>query len=772
MSSNRTLTSLAFMLIPAAGAAQVCGVQTEAPAQLAPQCAPAAPTMLRGDDLRAPYGCGEARVLFVDIPTWMPAPTELPMWGGHTPLRDRIATEVEHQTASDWFCPEGVCGDACRLEMAAAGVHVEVDSVLPDRPLPGLRGDGHLRFWRIRFLRAGGGYLALDPWAHCEALQNVRSAVTGLLPDYGVAPAEVDEVRVGREACAVQPMAAPTDWHTHAIGAAGPAPAFGLGAADRPHLALVDTGVEPAIEAALDVQSRDYVGMVPEPSDPNTHRHGAAMADLIRQLAPQTMARVTAYRVMDGGGVGVVGHVARAVDAAIQDDGDPLVVNLSLGWLPEYERRRTVYGDACQTREDGVGEALRYVLTTAREADDPMRPVLVVSAAGNRPLSGEKPEFHDVQAGAAYDACTTGWWDFGRPPMLMPAEWSRTTACTGAGPLALAVGAVDANDTPSALSIAEAEAETALVAPGQHVHAPSGAQGGSSLFTGTSVASALTAGVAARTLARLVERWHAEPWLTRISGHQLGALLYLAGINTGRDTYGWVPVRRLHAGRLDQLLGCQDLDQVLACVAGSADFGHHALLADCGFTLWMCGLWDEWADPEFVDGDTPEWARGARVCATAVPAGSANACDHWVDCTDPTLDVFFGPAASAGDADRAARSELGGVGPQPHDPPCPDCGLARSWNGDWSVSARFNGTLPAKTQIENPYLLLTLDATGKTKRYFKLAMPNDAKYFSPGQKVKFTGLSLPWFYKAQLLVTVDQPNTYKAWDVSPLWVKW
>ncbi len=772
MNSTRTPLLLALLSAPTVSTAQVCGQHDEGPAQLVPQCAPPAATLLRGDDQRAPYGCGEARVLFVDVPTWMPAPSEYPTSGVGGHLSDRLVAEVGYQIDTDWFCPEGACGEACRDDLANAGVDAEVDAVLPRRPANGLRGDGHLRFWRLRFVRGGGGYLALDPWAHCEALDRVRTAVTGLLTDYGVHPADVDEVRVGREACSVKPMATPTDWHAERIGTKAPPAPFGVNWADRPHLALVDTGLEPALEAALDVQARDYVGQVPEPSDPATHHHGAAMADLVRQVAPPAAARVSAFRVMDGGGVGVVGHVARAVDSAVHDDADPLVVNLSLGWLPEYERRRTVYGDACQTREDGVGEALRYVLATAREADDRQRPVLVVSAAGNRPLSGEKPEFHDVQTQAPYDACTTGWWDVGRPAMLMPAEWSRTVPCTGNDPLTLAVGAVDNRDLPTAVSIPEAETEPALVAPGEHVYAASGASGGASpMFTGTSVASALTAASAARALARLVERWSADPWLTRIAGKHIPALLYLTGVDVGRQTHGWVPVRRLHAGRLDQLLSCGDLDAVLSCVDWVADFGHQALLTDCGGLLELCGIGAVAADPDEPDGDTPGGAGGAPICGASTPGTSDEACGHWLDCVDNTMEVFFGPAAASGNADRAPRSELAGVGPQPTDPMCPDCQLEQV-GAKWAVHARFNSKMPGNTQIENPYLLLTLNKAGTSKRYIPLAAPNDAKYFAPGQKVAFTGLSLPSFVKAQLLVTVEQSGKFKAWDVSPLWTKW
>ena len=353
----------------------------------------------------------------MDIPHFLPAPYARDAFG--TPLADGLAFRLNAQLDPAWFCPEGACGQPCRDDLAYVGVQAVVRPVLTERPVGGPRADGHLRFWRIRFERGVGGWLSVDSHAECDAIGTLRVAAHQTLASHGLDPWAIDEAKVGREACGVSPQGA-ADWHLQRTGALAPQP-LTPASWDRPHVALLDTGVDPAWHQTLDLTEIDLVGQVPEPSAPGTHGHGSAMAELLRQIAPPNAARLTSYRVMDGAGVGVVAHVARALDEALFADNDPLVANLSLGWLPELERRRRVQSQ-CTVEEGAVGSVLRYMLHVARAEDRPDRPVLIVSAAGNRPLHTEQPELFRVQPGDA-DICTEGWWLSGRAPMLMPAEW-------------------------------------------------------------------------------------------------------------------------------------------------------------------------------------------------------------------------------------------------------------------------------------------------------------------------------------------------------------
>ena len=282
----------------------------------------------------------------------------------------------------------------------------------------------------------------------------------------------------------------------------------------------------------------------------------------------------------------------------------PIVVNLSLGWPPELTQPRRLTGykgtpeggggvrwESCTVTEAGVGAPVDFLLQAADQVDrSGERSVLVVAAAGNRP-DPYKTRRRGSRFGGAFGVRGANAGDVASSKRELlwfyPAQYARERWRLGAAPVA--VGAVDDRDMETVLSIPAAE--PALVAPGQHVYTkatnrrdaceggplPSDAcpedpkEGGCdcpglhlpSAITGTSVATALVSGAAARAqLVRLSRRQ--KP----LSGRRLARLLYLSaepmarqlGLGTPAVTAQWRPavvgtrVRRLSVGHLDRWL--------------------------------------------------------------------------------------------------------------------------------------------------------------------------------------------------------------------------
>ncbi|MFN3199414.1 MAG: S8/S53 family peptidase [Bradymonadia bacterium] len=766
--SRVMLLMITGLLLAGQSAAQNQCIQSATPQEPAPgPCDPSPPSLGIAGEPEAPYSCAEARVLFVDFPLWLPAPSEVPQ----NPLLGAFQTELDDALTGvvdeSWFCAADACGDPCRTAIGN-GVDVEVTSVLPFRDVNGRRADGHQRFWRIRFVGQG---IAQDPYlpilgpAQCNAVAQVRQIVSQLAPDYGLTAAQAAQVKIGREACNVSPMAGVDRWHLDYMSVAPaqqvPAPPAG----DLPQIALIDTGVSNAAIPTVDV-----VGRYPDPAAAGVNEHGDAMVGFIRQMVPDTAAEIFSWQVMDAEGVGVTAFTGVAIDEAVYglDPARPLLLNLSLGWLPEYERVRTLRGPGCAIEEDGVGAVVRYMLAVAQEQDTAARPILAVAAAGNRPLNGERAELHKVDENQPLDACTDGWWlggELTRPPMLFPGEYSRTTVksdqqqgCVAGEALSFAVGAINARGTPTGVSIPRALAEPRLVAPGAHVFTPQGALAGApEAYTGTSVSAALTTGALARALAYLGAARSADPLVPRLSGAQLSDLLYLTAYDLNRSTWQGYPVRALNVGAADDLVQCGELLSAIGCLAQ----GQGPDVID------RCAEWLEVCDafPGNPPGYDPEGAEPAPQCTANAPGTSDDACVDWTDCTNND-DVRFGPAQIVGEPpDRLRRDALGAVGPQPRVPLCPDCAVLNLFPY-LNVSINFSSKYDiATTRFTSPYLLLT-DKYGK-QAYLPLAVPSNGQGYRPGDSAFFKYLAVPKgivnIEKAQLVATITQFG--KAWAV-------
>lgn len=706
--------------------------------------------------------------LFVDVPLHLD-----PAWRDLA-FVPRLEAELESRVELSnqaWFClgRAGCLGEAVR---------VEARSVLPERRDP-FRGDGHLRFLRIRFFGAKSGRgLSLTDAAQCAAVAAARAAVSL------TAGVPADTYWVGRECDALaaslesQPSAQMLTWHLDALGLPGGAATLPAAApSGRVDLALVDSGVLPGVGSAVGLAtSFDAVGT------PGLHEHGSAMALLSRQLAPQ--AGLHDVRALAAGGAGTSEGLATALDEAVFGAGSsrPLVVNLSLGWPAELSRTARIRGGTCSSFEDPFGEAVRYVLDAARRLDDSGgRPVFISAAAGNRPRPVPAALFPPPPSGIVDHECSP---PSPGPALFVPGDYARVDSCRAAAPdlrLTHAASVVDARHRPATLSIPGAE--TPLVAPGEHVmvdaagaaSAPMCSAGQSfpppvtlpASLSGSSVAAALVSGAAARAQeARLAAR------RAPLSQPALSRLLYLTGRGLCRATAAGAPVRELHVGRLDLALSASACEELVVCAEQTTASGV-ALLQACAPGLVACGL-------EASDGQG-----GLAPCAAPGPTALAPPTNYQpAACAlSRTAAAVAVPRAACAPAcpDDAGQSPslLGSIGPQPSEGGCPWCTLELGPSpGEVMVGLfELNPAFEPTTTIADPWLVIsgqTQSSGQPTTYYVDLSTVTSPAEWYPGAALKLTldagALDLdPFSAKASLQVTLQTPDAkYPATDVSGL----
>ncbi|MEO0812994.1 MAG: S8/S53 family peptidase, partial [Myxococcota bacterium] len=446
-----------------------------------------------------------------------------------------------------WFC-DGAC--------AVSSVTVSVKPVLPERSRDEWRKSGHERFHRIRFHdKSSGDVVSLRPEARCAVVEFMRDRYAGHL---GLAPEELfvgrvcDASTMGVAAHATEEM---LNWHYDRVGLDGIAPM----SESLVDVALLDGGIDTALHSSLGVaRAFDFSSDV----SGEFHPHGAAMASFIRDLAPS--AALFDLRVLDAGGAGTPADVAQAFDFALfelREEGRALIVNMSLGWAPELGDHAQLTGPDCSTYEDPIGEPLRYLMYGSSETSG----LSVFSAAGNQPTDVNAGVFPPASNGPVSASCGAG----PQTDWFYPARWSSEPSCTATDPsgrtFGAAISGVDDVEDPIATAIPGEEAT--LVAPGQHVYAqivgapaapefPSCAAPATNpgfqnpmALTGTSVATAITSGIAARVQSRMREKS-----LAPLRTDALNRVLYAAGEDLCRVSVLGEPVRRLHAGRLERLL--------------------------------------------------------------------------------------------------------------------------------------------------------------------------------------------------------------------------
>ncbi len=349
-----------------------------------------------------------------------------------------------------------------------SGTSVTVEPVLANRSGVAQRADGHRRFWTITTDRD------IPAAELCGWIAHLRTRARAM----GGA-----QLYVGRE-CLAGGLASPgaPDWPLEVMGkpaapAGQPAP-----------IAVIDSGFK---------RRPDWTapGIAPRSSK---HPHGRMVRAAIRQLTADVgVPRLLDYRVLGPDGSAPLANVARAIDAAVFDADGPRVINLSLGWPPELERRRAI--ESCGELEDPIGEAVRYTLAMAHLRDagqlranpgqvDPNGPTAVLIAGGNRPtLFGQDvtPYYaahHRVDLAPLAGDCSQPSGD----GLFYPAQWARRRTCL-AGEPAIApmrvtpVGATDHRDLRSPLSAPEMT--PILVAPGTAIRLAGQRWSGSSIAT-------------------------------------------------------------------------------------------------------------------------------------------------------------------------------------------------------------------------------------------------------------------------------------------------
>lgn len=723
--------------------------------------------------VRAPVVARPCRqdVLFVDVPVHSPLP-----WSSLGFLGDLERNLENHIAATNqsWFCPTANC--------VVAGVDVVATSALPERNET-FRDDGHLRFVRVRFEDPSSGQpLRLRDEAQCAAVAQLRAA-TEL-----IAAVPGDAIYVGRE-CDAKSMSYesdPTDemalWHLDRLGversAAQIAPP--LGAPLGVDLALVDSGVDPAVASAVGMASdANFV------SGTGLHEHGSGMAVFARQLAPQ--AALHSLRALDAKGSGTGEELARALDAALYagDPTRPLVIDLSLGWPAPLSRVAPLQGPGCTSWEDPFGEPVRYLLDVARRTDEAgVRRTFVSAAAGNRALDTPPGLFPSEPTGAARPSC--GPPVSASPDLYYPGQYANELTCRDGAPgarrLSTAVAAVDALYRPAVGAIPGAE--TALVAPGQHVIAtlpvpssPLACVSGSSFpppvrmpssFSGSSVAAVSVAAAAARAQAARITR-SLEP----LSATSLERLLYLTGEDVCRFTPDGARVRRLHVGRLDHALGEDRCAPLVACAQAQAGLDA-GLVATCGEALVGCGLepGDHLGNP--LPGCIPEEGH-----ALTIPErGSSLSCTTQRSAqVAPMLASACG--SSCPDDGRRDPHLIGSFGPQPNVPTCPWCSAELSKFPIVRVVLKLdlNPDFAPSTTLSNPWLRLEgskLSDGTPQKIYIDLSLWTSGGDWQPGAhlafELEFSPLDLdPETATASLLLDVLTPGAkWSATDTSAL----
>ncbi len=708
-------------------------------------------------------------VFYVDVPLARNVP-----WRDH-----RVASVTqEAMTAAamanpGWFCDAvGPC--------PYTEVEVDAAPLLPERESAGVREDGHLRFYRYRFITPDGGVVPVRPEAQCDVVATLRTELLDAAAALAV-PVSADDIYVGREcdatAMGVEDVATPDmlSWHLDRVGL--PASLATSPPSDpRVDVAVLDTGVDGAVAAQIGVtSSADFAG------GGALHPHGTGMAVLIRQLAPE--AALHSIRVLGEGGAGLGGSVARGLDHALFADADstrPLVVNLSLGWPAELGRPAELAGEAsCQTHEDPFGEPVRYMLYVADQLES--REVFVSSAAGNQPRPPSPGLF--PPSSAVYHDCGADPWP--AQPWFAPAWYQQTDSCAdgvhSTFRLGIGVGAVDDRDRPSAVSIPGMEPP--LVAPGEHVYAahPSVTSTASPpacgpttapatvelphVFTGTSVSAALVSGAAARAQSAREEPFAADT---------LARVLYLTGETTcermnptsPRHTADGAVVRRLHVGRLDQALSESSCGSLLDRAQEPSDvaIGPDLLRSFAG-ELEACGL-------EIVDDEGAPVLSCAEHTSVAWPAAfpaPSDACGPTVVVAGGFVDATCPPAGCAPDP-APFQSLNGGLGPQPHDPPCPDCGLT-VYGTTGVLFVDLKPDYEPGTSFSQPILVVV----GPMEQTLAFNLQAYEQYFYPGssQILQLSLLDIPEGFdwseaKASLLVTVADGNNIPETTVSAL----
>jgi subtilisin family serine protease len=696
-------------------------------------------------------------------------------------------------------------GEDARVRFAQRRVEVQVERVLQPQ-----QGDaiGHLRFFRVRYWMIDGNrrtQVQVNPNRVCDAVNRLRQAVETVTEQMGAACGVQEQMaecasgnraapadyafNIGQE-CPIRPShvgAVATEgmksWHKRRInGRARPTrvpdvregrPSRAAGA----RVALIDTGVHTKIR---DAKLKPAASTTDPGDDPQFH--GSAMALLMRGIAPNV--QIDSQRIMDASGVTTTAELARAIEQAVYAPGNlPLIINLSLGWPGEFSlpwfpqgvslslnRDRTWSDHACATVDDGVGEAVRYMLIRARELEASGRRITVVAAAGNVPPVSEEGQLNARQATLRGMDCTNdlersrrifqrdprwsrvspdrlnplraSWCSNGKangPLPYLPGGWSlgAPLAANSVGPgvapyfnrvtnecstdaLTLTVGAVDARE--QTIYTPDPAFKAKLVAPGQHVYVdpPNFPQVAEAGYCGATAPTGLVmpmsfTGTSVSTalvtgvVAAMQKTWAGlgAPGATALKQAELATLLALGSTAT---TDG---ARRPSLCRLRALLkedGClQSLRCAFAGPRARRCRGVPPPSTACNLNQCL------------ADGDT----------AAAWPASYAPA-----DCAAVPAAVVQDWNPTCSGTDCLSGHEAGLVGPQPSEPICPDCRFDVDSHFKAVSRVELGTKFPGGQDVRRPRLLV------KAGGNYKLIDFNVTGNLKPGWVGKLTNIDV------------------------------
>lgn len=371
--------------VDAASSAEDTGVREDMGSRLADSGAVATSTNprprvddLEFTDFEEPFvpenGCSDQE-FFVDVKEFSPAPD----FSFLQRFRAQLSGVTAQQLCS-WFGVDRGTFDKLGCEWKdterrwaladPTKLDVQVERVFEPRTLPArscLLHDGHLRFYRVRFVYDGEGLVVpessvctiestLENAALGEANAITRANPRGGAPNQeplcGTSDVRPSQARVsfdiGRE-CPIRTVNGVsgvdrgrlevhgvTTWHLDQMGV-DLAPDYpNLDDDERPEVWLVDTGVYEEIGNALAVEGA-------ETSTINLDGHGSALAAMIRRITPltsttstQARSRVVSERIFNEKFRTRTANLAQALEKiaaeVARDPSRPRIVNLSLGW--------------------------------------------------------------------------------------------------------------------------------------------------------------------------------------------------------------------------------------------------------------------------------------------------------------------------------------------------------------------------------------------------------------------------------------------------------
>ena len=377
----------------------------------------------------------------------------------------------------------------------------------------------------LNFNGSGGVLVPIPPQAQCDAIATIRAALVAV-----VGPNQAATLLVARE-CDARTQSE-TLWHKAALDLPDDVATGGDGVT----IAVIDTPIDPTVFTPTECGSARDTSSEPA-------RHGAAIGALLRTIAPE--ADLKFYVGLSEAIGGAVTDVTMAVHRAIDDHGsDPLVINMSLGWPPEMGQMSRLTGkkltqhsrqylglgpqaNRCRIIEDPVGESTRRALLRAQDEN-----IIVLAAAGNRRESTVAPAHlappaalvNRVHQGRLpYCGATTKSAGINHAATFFPAAWGEPITCLDPATSRYETLLLGVDQFSQRASPARDQNPRALLrAPGHRIRVDYTTTSGVDMtwvINGTSAATAIASGIAARLLSSETKEHDSEELRNLVLSH-------------------------------------------------------------------------------------------------------------------------------------------------------------------------------------------------------------------------------------------------------------